>query len=115
MIVLSLTGRLTRDPELRCVESGRDGVSVDVCEVRLAARDGRGRTVYLDCQQWGPGGRAAAQHLSKGNLVAFTGELRLREANGDGPTRQYYLAVGRLEFLETARPGSDRLAAESPS
>ena len=98
MIVVSLTGRLTRAPELRHIESDSDEGG-DVCEVRLAARDSRGRVVFLDCCQWGAGGRAAAAHLSKGSLVAFTGELRLREAEINGSRRQFFSAVGRIEFL----------------
>lgn len=102
MITVSLTGRLTRDPELRHVAQP-DGSSSDVCEVRVAARDSRGRTVFLDCVQWGPGGRAAAAHLSRGAMIAFTGELRLRESSSDGTTRQYYSAVGRIEFIGEVR------------
>jgi single-stranded DNA-binding protein len=105
MITISLTGRLTRDPELRHVASAEGGAAADVCEVRVAARDSRGRTVFLDCVQWGAGGRAAARHLSKGSMVAFTGELRLRESTSDGATRQFYSAVGHIEFLGESRNG----------
>lgn len=106
MINVSLTGRLTRDPELRQVAQA-DGSSVDVCEVRVAAHDSRGRTVFLDCVQWGAGGRAAATLLSKGSPIAFSGEMRLREASSDGTMRRYYSAVGRIEFIgETRSPAS---------
>ena len=102
MVVISLTGRLTRAPELRHVEA--DGTSgEDVCEVRIAARDSRNRVVFIDCSQWGAPGRAAASYLRKGSLVAFTGELRLREAEVQGVKRQFFSAVGRIEFLESAK------------
>lgn len=102
MIVLSLTGRLTRPPELRHVEAnGKPGE--DVCDVRIAARDSRDRVVFIDCSQWGAAGRAAATYLRKGSLVAFTGELRLREAEIRGVRRQFFSAVGRIEFLESVR------------
>lgn len=100
MIVVSLTGRLTRAPELRHIESD-GGEGGDVCQVRIAARDSRGGTVFLDCSQWGAGGRAAAEYLGKGSLVAFTGELRLREAEVAGVQRQFFSAVGRIEFLHS--------------
>ena len=99
MITVSLTGRLTRDPKLRRIESADGKGALDVCEVRVAARDSRGRTVFLDCLQWGAGGRAAAALLAKGSTVAFTGELRLRESPGEGGARQFYSAVGRIEFI----------------
>jgi single-stranded DNA-binding protein len=107
MIVVSLTGRLTRNPELRHIES--EGEGGDVCDVRIAAKDSRGGTVFLDCKQWGPGGRAAAEHLRKGSLVAFTGEVRQREAEINGTQRQFFSAVGRIEFLAT-----EPSARESP-
>ena len=107
MIVVSLTGRLTREPELRNVET-EESESRDLCQVRIAARDSRNQTVFLDCVQWGPAGRAAATCLEKGSLVAFTGELRLREHEIGGTRRQFFSAVGRIEFLEgRRRPGSE--------
>lgn len=108
MVTVCLTGRLTRDPELRQV-SAPEGAT-DLCEVRIAARDSRGRTVFLDCAQWGPGARAAAERLGKGSAVAFTGELRLREVPSEYGTRQFYSGVGRIEFLGAARP-TDAVAA----
>ena len=102
MVTISLTGRLTRDPSLHHVRQAPNAEPAEVCNVRLAARDSRGGTVYLDCAQWGPAGRAAAEQLTKGSLVAFTGELRWHEAGVEGATRQFYSAVGRIEFLEHA-------------
>lgn len=99
MISVNLTGRLTRDPELRHVPDPSSGQQLDVCQLRVAARDRRGNTVYLDVAEWGPPGRAAAEHLSKGSMVAFTGELRFREQPGEEGTRQYLSAVGHIEFL----------------
>lgn len=110
MVTVSLTGRLTREPQLREVALPDTGPTV-VCEVRIAARDGKGRAVFLDCSQWGAGGRAAAQHLQKGSLVAFAGELRFDESEGEAGRRQHYSAVGRIEFLgASAEPSAPETA-----
>ncbi len=101
MISVNLTGRLTREPELRQITSPSTGQALDVCEARVAARDRRGETVYLDLAQWGAAGRAAAQHLRKGSMIAFTGELRFRETQAENGTRQYLSAVGHIEFLDS--------------
>jgi single-stranded DNA-binding protein len=101
MVTIAFTGRLAREPKLHEV-AVTDGGKALVCEVRLVARDTRGRPVFLDCAQWGAGGRAAAEHLTKGSLVSFSGELRYEEFEGDGGRRQHYSAVGRLEFLGAA-------------
>ncbi len=109
MVSINLIGRLTRDPELKRVPNGSAGEALDVCEVRVAARDRRGNSVYLDLCEWGPAGRAAAERLTKGSLIAFTGELRFREHEGDSGTRQYVSAVGHIEFVDS------RARAESPA
>src|SRR5215211_5940909 len=98
MITVNLTGRLTRDPELRLVRSP-GGEDLEVCETRVAARDRRGDPVYLDITEWGLSGRAASRCLAKGSLIAFSGELRFREQRTEDDTRQYLSAVGHIEFL----------------
>jgi single-stranded DNA-binding protein len=103
MVSLNLTGRLTRDPELRHVPDPSSGAQLDVCHVRVAARDRRGDTVYLDLAEWGAAGRAAAQCLRKGSMIAFAGELRFRETSGDNGSRQFLSAVGHIEFLDGRR------------
>ena len=112
MISVNLTGRLTREPKLRHVPDPSNGGQLDVCQLRVAARDRRGQTVYLDIAEWGPSGRAAATHLSKGSMIAFTGELRFRETHGDGGTRQYLSAVGHIEFLDGRARGSTTAEVE---
>jgi single-stranded DNA-binding protein len=117
MVSLNLTGRLTRDPELRSVTNPSSGGQLDVCQVRVAARDRRGDTVYVDLAEWGAAGRAAAQYLHKGSMIAFAGELRFRETTGDGGTRQFLSAVGHIEFLEGRGSGdtaATNRAVEAP-
>ncbi len=109
MISVNLTGRLTRDPELRRVR-GPSAEELEICQLRVAARDRRGDTVYLDVAEWGAAGRAAAEHLAKGSLIAFTGELRFREHQGDNGTRQYISAVGHIEFLNGRPIGDDSVS-----
>ena len=105
MVSLSLTGRLTRDPELREVPSGPE--KLEVCQLRVAARDRRGDVVYLDIAEWGASGRAAAERLRKGSLIAFSGELRFREQRDDDGVRQFLSAVGHVEFLDGRAPSGD--------
>jgi single-stranded DNA-binding protein len=103
VVTVALVGRLTRDPQLREVALPDKGPT-PVCEVRIAARDARGQIVFLDCSQWGAGGRVAAQYLRKGSHIAFHGELRFDEVDNADGRRQHYSAVGRIEFISTAVP-----------
>jgi single-stranded DNA-binding protein len=113
MISVNLTGRLTREPELRQVQDPSSGDGLDVCQVRVAARTRRGDTVFLDVAEWGAAGRAAARCLHKGSMVAFAGELRFKETVGDNGTRQFLSAVGHIEFLD-GRGAADASGPSTP-
>jgi single-strand DNA-binding protein len=94
---LTITGRLTQDPELVSLPSGDP-----VCNLRLAV-DGMapGReTGYVDVATFGKSGEAAAKVLSKGWLVAVDGRLEYRTwKNDDDQTRHAHRIVGNVEFL----------------
>ena len=67
---IQLTGRLTRDPELRATTTGDP-----VCGLRLAV-DGMGRrndVGYIDVTVYGKPGEACARHLTRGWLVGVSG------------------------------------------
>jgi len=80
MNVLSLTGNLGRDAEVR--QAG----SSTVCSFSVAMKAGygdRAQTVWLDCSIWGK--QAEGQlpsYLKKGQQVALSGELSTREHEG---------------------------------
>ena len=97
------TGRPTKDPELRELPNGNS-----VCELRLAV-DGmaRGReTGYVNVSVFGPAGQAAANHLTKGWLVAVDGRLEYAEWDGKDGRRHDYTVVGNVEFLAAPRSAS---------
>ncbi len=98
---ITITGRLTRDPELRSLPSGDQ-----VCNLRLAV-DGMApsrETGYVDVAAFGKPGEAAARVLSQGWLVAVDGRLEYRSwQTDDGQTRHAYQLVGNVEFLAAPR------------
>ena len=104
------TGRLTKDPELRELPSG-----TSVCQMRLAVdRMGRGQQVgYINVNVYGASGEAAAEHLTRGWLVAFTGRLEFSEWDGTDGKRHDYTAVGNVEFLAAPRVREEQ-PAEAP-
>ncbi len=105
---ITATGRLTKDPELKQLTA-----DTTVCELRLAV-DGMGRgreTGYLNVSIYGAGGTAAAEHLTKGWLVAIDGRLEYREWDTDAGRRHDYTVIGSVEFLAAPRNTSEPLAA----
>jgi single-strand DNA-binding protein len=102
-----ITGNLTRDPELRSLQSG-----MSVCSLRVACntrrKDGAtGEWVdkpnYFDVTIWGRQGENAAQYLSKGRPVAIDGRLEWREwQDQQGNKRQSVdIIADNVQFLSS--------------
>ena len=101
---VTLTGRLTKDPELRELPSGQK-----VCELRIAS-NGAARangTGYFDVVAYGAGGEAAARTLGKGWLVAIDGQLEYREWKQNDTTRSAIRIVANVEFLSAPRASAE--------
>jgi single-strand DNA-binding protein len=99
---LNLTGRLTRDPELRTVGDR------PVCELRIASDSpGDNPPLYLDIATFDKQAQDCAQYLSKGREIAFSGRLVYREWTADdGSRRSKHSAIGRVEFIGPRPNGS---------
>lgn len=106
---ISITGRLTRDPELRLVGDGKS-----ICKLRLAVeRMGRNNdTGYVDVTCFGKPAEAAAKILSRGWLVAVEGRLQYSEWETDSGKRSGHSIVGHVEFL--GAPKSTAAPAPAP-
>ena len=107
MNTVQITGRLTRDPELRSLPSG-----TSVCQMRLAVEGmGRGdrQTVgYINVSAFGAPGEAAARTLTKGWLVAVNGRLESHEWTGQNDIKRYeHAIVGTVEFLAAPKDKTD--------
>lgn len=104
---VTLTGRLTRDPELKRL------ADQTVCRMRLAIDNGQYDADYIDVATFGKGGEASAKHLSKGDLIAVSGRLSYNEWEAeDGSKRSKHEVVGRVEFLSTK---GSKAQAETPA
>jgi single-strand DNA-binding protein len=108
MLTLTGNGHLTRDIELR---SSRGGDSVATVSVASDRRDGRADPVYVALILWRGQAEAAAEHLVKGQAVAFSGRFEPRQyATRDGRDGvAYELHDVALEY--GAKPRGDEPAA----
>ena len=89
---LTITGNLTREPELRNLPSGQA-----VCNIRIAHNERRKNSAgdwtdspaYFDVTIWSGLGEYLAKNLVKGQKVVVAGRLKWREFEGsDGQKRQ---------------------------
>jgi single-strand DNA-binding protein len=82
-----LVGNLTRDPELRYIQSG-----TAVTEVGLAVNDRRktasgewvDETTFVDITVWGRQAETVCEYLGKGSSALFEGRLKLDTWERDG-------------------------------
>lgn len=101
MNTVSLTGRLTRDPELRELPDG-----TPVCSMRIAVDQmGRGDAAgYINVTSFGASGEACAKVLAQGWLVAVAGRLDYHQWTGaDDKPRSAIEVIGHVEFLTAPR------------
>ena len=112
---VTITGNLTRDPELRAVGS----TGTQVCGMRVAVNTRRkqgdewvDKPNYFDVTVWGAQGQNCAQYLSKGRPVAVDGRLEWREWTAqDGSKRQAVdIVADTVQFLGSRGDDSGQAA-----
>lgn len=103
---VTITGNLTRDPELRSLPSG-----MSVCELGVAVNHRRkdnstGQWIeepnYFNVVVFGSQGDNCAQYLSKGRPVAIDGRLRWsswEDKNGGGKRSKVEIVAQTVQFL----------------
>jgi len=101
---VTITGNLTRDPELRTLQTGNS-----VCSLRVAVNERRKNTQtgawedrphYFNVTVWGVQGESCGKYLSKGRGVAIDGRLQWREWEQDGTKRQMVdIVAENVQFL----------------
>lgn len=104
-----LMGNITRDIELRYIQSG-----MAVTDVTLAVNDRRKsnsgewveETTFVDVTLWGRTAEVAGEYLSKGSPILVEGRLKLDQWETDGQKRSKLRVVGeRMQMLGTRGPG----------
>lgn len=71
---VSLAGNLTRDPELRKTNSGKDIVSFS-----LAINESKDKTEFVNCIAWEKTAELINQYVKKGDRLSCTGKIQTRK------------------------------------
>jgi len=113
-----ITGNLTRDPELRHLESG-----TAVCELRVAVNSRRkkgeewvDKPNYFNVTVFGGRGESAAKYLSKGKPVAIEGRLDWQEweaKDGSGKRQGVKIIAENIQFLGSKPKDEEASATDS--
>ena len=99
-----LTGRLTRDPELRSLASGSSVATFGVATNEFRA-NGKEHAEYHNVVVWDRLAQVCGQYLGKGQQVAIEGRLQTRQWDDDRGTRHWKTEVvaASVEMLSGRR------------
>ena len=77
--LIALTGRMTRDPELRTLESGVSVTSFSIAVQRNYKIEGEYPTDFIDCVAWRGTADFICKHFRKGSMLTVVGNLETRK------------------------------------
>lgn len=111
-----LTGRLTRDPEIRALASGSSVATFAVATNEFRG-NGKERAEFHNVVVWDRLAQVCGQYLGKGQQVAIEGRLQTRQWDDDRGTRHWKTEVvaTSVEMLSGRRKRdyeADSLAAQ---
>lgn len=117
---VTITGNLTRDPDLRSTASGMPvlGFGVAVNDRRKNQQTGEWEDYpnFIDCTMFGARAQSVSRFLSKGSKVAIEGKLRWSQWERDGQKRsKIEVIVDEIEFMSYRNDGgTSRSAMDTP-
>ncbi|MCF2624691.1 single-stranded DNA-binding protein [Fusobacterium perfoetens] len=99
MNLVILTGRLTRDPELKFGQSGKAYSRFSLAVDRPFQK---GEADFINCVAFGKTAELIGEYLRKGRKVGVQGRIQMNryEVNGEKRT-SYDVLVDTVEFLES--------------
>jgi single-strand DNA-binding protein len=105
---VNLIGRLTADPEVRYLESGKAKSNFSI-----AINRGRDETDYFDIESWDKAAEVVSQYCKKGSQIGIEGRLRherWQDRETQKPRSKVIVIANRIELL-----GSKDSAAGVPA
>lgn len=108
MNVISISGNLTKDAELRTIPSGEVVLQFSVADNMIGKDKG---AIYWNCSLWGKRGETLCDFMRKGQPVTVNGEVSERQyVDKDGQDRKVFeVRVGNVA-LQGGKPQSQEAA-----
>ena len=100
MNLVTLIGRLTRDPELKYSQSGKAFTKFSIAVTREFNRD---EADFINCIAWDKRAEAICEYLRKGRRIATQGRISVNSYEKDGETKWITeVIVDKFEFVDSA-------------
>lgn len=113
---MSLTGRLTKDPELRYTPSGVPMARFTLAVNRtFSGQNGEREADFITCLAWRKQAENLANYMRKGNLIGVTGRIQTGSFEGQDGKRVYTTDViaENIAFLESSRGNENAPASNN--
>ena len=105
MNTIQLTGRLTKDLELKYSQSGKAYCRFSLAVPRPLKKD---ETDFINCVTFGKTAEMMKKYLAKGNRIGVTGRLQMSKYEVNGEKRVAYdVMVDNIEFLDNRKDKED--------
>lgn len=109
---VTISGNLTRDPEVRTTASGMPIMSMGIAvnDRRKNPQTGEWEDYpnFIDCTMFGSRAESLSKYLSKGMKVAVEGKLRWSQweaKDGSGKRSKVEVVIDNLEFMSSRNEG----------
>jgi single-strand DNA-binding protein len=99
-----LTGRLTKDADLRKTTSGKSVASFSLAVDRGRKAEGQPTADYVPCVAWDKTADLLAQYCHKGSLIGVEGKIQTRSYEDPNSRKKVYVTevvINNLTFLES--------------
>lgn len=110
-----LSGRLTKDPEIRATKDGTMVGNFTLAVDRRFKKDGQPEADFPRCIAWGKTADFAEKYLAKGTKIMIAGRLQTGSYEKDG--RKVYttdVIVDHIEFCEGKKEQQEEQPPEIP-
>ncbi len=108
--VVTLIGRLTRDPELKTTPNGKVLAKFTLASNRTykVGEETKEEVGFFDCVSWGKQAEVMARYLTKGKRIAVQGSLRFSKWEVEGKKgSKVEINVENFQFLDGKQDGKD--------
>ena len=109
---ITISGRLTADPELKVTTSGKN-----VCSFTVAVRRDKETTDFIPCTAWNKTAENISRYFIKGSMIEVAGSLQTRnyEAKDKSKRTAFNVLVDKFGFLESkAEKSNGESSANNP-
>ncbi len=106
---ITLTGRLTKDLELRSTATGRDTTMFSLAVDGGKDAENNKITDFINVSAYGERAKLVSTYCHKGDLIGVEGKLKpyVKEDDKGNKTTYYSVVIDRVEFLNTKKVEND--------